>query len=191
MNRVRRPDEGKSNIFLAKQYLKHKDTLREQIDQQMSKIDSIFKIYSKTDQSYASTEQTAFKLHLENKNELLKNNLSKKLAYAFIYFDDEAVEKEWFKNRYQQANQINEENLMKMLNTLKENIYTLNLQLKSHRGMYKQAVNDLKLAKKNSSQDLNEINQFNELKEHYKSQMDSISTAYHQYLSVRDKVIFY
>ena len=89
------------------------------------------------------------------------------MAYAFIYFDDEAVEKEWFKNRYQQANQINEENLMKMLNTLKENIYN-NLQLKSHRGMYKQAVNDLKLAKKNSSQDLNEINQFKELKEHYK-----------------------
>ena len=69
MNRVRRPDEGKSNILLAKQYLKHKDTLRLQIDQQMSKIDSIFKIYSKTDQSFtASTEQTAFKLHLENKN---------------------------------------------------------------------------------------------------------------------------
>ena len=191
MNRVRRPDEGKSNIFLAKQYLNHKDTLRELIDQQMSKIDSIFKIYSKTDQSFtASTEQTAFKLHLENKNELRKNNLSKKLAYAFIYFDDEAVEKEWFKNRYQQANQINEENLMKMLITLKENIYTLNLQLKSHRGMYKQAINDLKLTKKNSSQDLNEINQFKELKEHYQSQMDSISTAYHQYLSVRDKVNF-
>ena len=157
----------------------------------MSKIDSIFKIYSKTDQSLtASTEQTAFKLHLENKNELRKNNLSKKLAYAFIYFDDEAVEKEWFNNRYRQANQINEENLMKMLNTLKENIYTLNLQLKSHRGMYKQAVNDLKLAKKNSSQDLNEINPFKELKEHYKSQMDSISTAYQHYISVRDKVNF-
>ena len=56
--------------------------------------------------------------------------------------------------------------------------------------MYKQAVNDLKLAKKNSSQDLNENNQFKELKEHYKSQMDSISTAYQHYISVRDKVNF-
>ncbi|MDG1690389.1 MAG: hypothetical protein P8I02_06435, partial [Flavobacteriales bacterium] len=108
LTNTKRPTPKKHNLGLANTYLNLEDSLERELRRNKKNIDSIFLIYNIEKQSiFSSSEKEVTDIHASNKKELNKFILQKKLDYAFIYFNQEMVNKSALNRRFDNANSIN------------------------------------------------------------------------------------
>ena len=189
LNNTNRPKASRDNIILANSHLILKDSLLVENEKNEKSIDSLFAIYD-LDKQYiiASTENQVTSIHNLNKRSLFKHNLQKKLDYAFIYSNDELVNKTWLKKSFNKANSLNHENLAVLLNDLSEFLVILKSKTKTVEKNTYAALKALKSAKKSSYTDLNEDNESELIIQDYKNRMDKFSKGYRKYFHIKTKV---
>jgi len=189
LNASYRPKASRDNIVLANSHLILKDSLLVEIEKNEKSIDSLFAIYDLDKQDIiASTENQVTSIHNLNKRSLLKHNLLKKLDYAFIYSNDELVNKTWLKKSFSKANSFNHENLAVLLNDLSEFLAILKSKTKTVEKNTYAALKALKSAKKSSYTDLNEDNESELIIQDYKNRMDKFSKGYRKYFHIKTKL---
>ena len=186
---TKRPTPKKHNLGLAKAYLNLEDSLERDLRRNEKNIDSIFLIYNIDKQSvFSSSEKEVTDIHASNKKELNKFILQKKLDYAFIYFNEEIVNKSALNRRFDNANSINHDNLAVLLKDLNSYLKVLKTKIKMDKNNTSKALKALKSAKKNSYIDLNESNEAEYLKENYKRRMKKYNEDFRKYFNIKAKV---
>ena len=185
----KRPTPKKHNLGLAKAYLNFEDSLERELRRNEKNIDSIFLIYNIDKQSvFSSSEKEVTDIHASNKKELNKFILQKKLDYAFIYFNQEMVNKSALNRRFDNANSINHDNLAILLKDLNSYLKVLKTKIKMDKKNTSKALKALKSAKKNSYIDLNESNEAEYLIENYKRRMKKYNEDFRKYFNIKTKV---
>ena len=189
INKTRRPDIEKESPNVALSHILNKDSLICNLFNSTYLIDSLFDRYNKEDQNLmASKEKLAMSTHVLNRRLMFKHNIKKKMDYAFIYFDENLIDKPWLKQNFENANELNLKNLDILLGDLNLFLPQLKSQIKLDQNQTKLALKELKSAKKNSSLDLNEKQQVDSVVKAYKKRMNMYSSAYNDYFHINGKV---
>ena len=189
LNRTKRPDFDKSKPSLAKNYLLKKDSLICDIFNYSYLTDSLFSEYDKIEQRrMSSSEATVTKIHQKNALLMKKHNLKKMRDYAFIYLDENLVDKPWFPINFSAANNQNLVDLDVLLKDLTQFLPLLKSSVKSDYNNTKYALRAIKSAKKNSFKNLNEKLQADEIIDDYKNRMKEYADSYSDYSQISAKV---
>ena len=189
ITKTRRPDKEKESPRTALEHISKKDSLMCELFNFTYLIDSLFDRYDKEDQNLmASTEKLATSTHFLIKRLMFKHNLKKMIDYAFIYLDESLMDKPWLKQNFENANELNQENLDLLLADLALFLPQLKQNIKADQNQTKAALKELKSAKKNSSLDLNENQQLDSIVKAYEQRMNLYARAYSDFFHVKGKV---
>ncbi len=191
IDRIKRPNFDKSNPSLAKNCLSEKDSLLCDLFVFNYLTDSLFSKYDKLEQyRMSSSEAFVTKTHQKNALMIKKHNFKKMRDYAFIYLDDNLVDKPWFPVNFAAANNQNLADLDVLLNDLSCFLPQLKISVKADYNHTKYALKAIKLAKKNSFNDLNEKYQADEIIADYQVRMKQYADDFSNYSQVSAKVSF-